>query len=179
MYHFFFEMSKRFFRGSFLKEEVIDVNLEQIIDFCPKCNKTLEDKRVITLLKHEKKFHPKTEKELVDDFYRKGSSQFYLLMVIVGIILIGFYTHLTVTSMLWESGLTQEELEAWEFCKDLKERFPDLATPFLEDMEQSKLDRSAFIFENLEDFEKCNFTIGLISLGDINKQIENYLSYDD
>jgi len=177
MYHFLFNVSKRLFRRNFLVEEKIDSKKEQIIDFCPRCNMELPDKKVITLLNHDKKFHPKTEKEIVRDFYKKGSVQIYVTMTIVVIVLFGTYVYSQISFYLWELNLTEVEKNAYEFCIELKESYPDF--DILGDKQQSRLDRTEFIMNNLEELEKCNYTLTFSSFGTRDDRIENYLSIDD
>ncbi len=177
MYHFLFVVSSKLFPSYLSREKKIDIKKEQIIDFCPKCNEQLPDKKVITLLNHEKKFHPKTEKELVKDFYGKGSVQIYLILIIVGTLMLGVFGYGHVSSYYWELGLTEAEKNAYEFCKELREGYPDL--DLLGDVKQSRIDRSEFVLTNLEDLEKCNYTVVISSFGNMVDRIEKYLSIDD
>jgi len=177
MYHFLFVVSNKLFPSYLNREKKIDSKKEQIIDFCPKCNEQLPDKKVITLLNHDKKFHPKTEKELVKDFYGKGGVQIYLILIIVGTLFIGTSVHSYISAYFWESGLTEAEKNAYEFCKELREDYPDL--DLFGDVKQSRIDRSDFVLANLEDLEKCNYTVVISSFGNMNDRIEKYLSIDD
>ena len=176
MYHFLFVLSGKLFRN-FNKYKNINLESEQIIDFCPKCNVKLANKKVITLLEHEKEFHPKTEKQTVSDFYRKGSVQMYmvllcLLFLAIIVILLG-----SVTSFLWEAELTDAQRNAYEFCSLLMEEYPDL--DLLGDTEQSRNDRTEYALDNIEDLKKCGYSITISSVGNKNDRIEHYLSSDD
>jgi hypothetical protein len=177
MYHFLFVLSSKLFPSYLSKEKKIDSKKEQIIDFCPKCNEQLPDKKVITLLNHDKKFHPKTEKELVRDFYGKGSVQIYMILLIVGTLMLGGFIYGQIDSYFWEMNLTEAEKNAWEFCKDLREKYPDLDV--FGNTEQSRIDRSEFVLANVEDLKKCNYTVVISSFGNIDDRIENYLSIDE
>lgn len=177
MYHFLFVISSKLFPSYLNREKNIDSKKEQIIDFCPKCNEQLPDKKVITLLNHEKKFHPKTEKELVKDFYGKGSVQIYLIFIIVGTLVGGTLIHSQIATYFWELELTDAERGAWEFCKELRKDYPDL--DLFGDVKQSRIDRSEFVLANLEDLEKCNYTVVISSFGNMDARIEKYLSIDD
>ncbi len=177
MYHFLFVVSSKLFPSYLNREKKIDGKKEQIIDFCPKCNEQLPDKKVITLLNHDKKFHPKTEKELVRDFYGKGSVQIYLIFIIVGTLVGVTFIHSQIATYFWELELTDAERGAWEFCKELREGYPDL--DLFGDVKQSRIDRSDFVLANLEGLEKCNYAVVISSFGNMDDRIEKYLSIDD
>jgi len=177
MYHFLFVMSSKIFPSYLNREKNIDSKKEQIIDFCPKCNTQLPDKKVITLLNHDKKFHPKTEKELVRDFYGKGSVQIYLILLIVGSLLLIGFAYSSIASYYWESGLTEAEKIAYEFCKELREKYPDL--DLFGDVKQSRIDRSEFVLANVDDLKKCNYTVVISSFGTMDQRIESYLSIEE
>jgi len=176
MYHFLFVLTGKIFR-SFNKEKNIDSEKEQIIDFCPQCNEQLADKKVITLINHQKQFHPKTEKELVSDYYRKGNVQFYTIIILIAIVSLVVIISAEINSYFYYEGLSIAEIKAYEFCKDLKENFPDL--DIFGDVKQSRIDRSEYVLANIDAFEKCNYSLTFTSFGNTEERIDNFLSIDD
>jgi len=175
MYHFLFVLSDKLFKN-FDRHKNIDLKAEQIIDFCPKCNVTLKDKKVITLLNHEKKYLPKTEKESVKDFYSKGSMPMYLILLFFMIAVTVIITTGEINAFIWESQLTEEEKNAYEYCNDLIEKYPEFDVI---DIKQSRIDRTEFALNNIEELKKCSYTISVSSTGNKDDRIEYYLSLDD
>lgn len=174
MYHFIRVTSQKLFKN-FSNDKKVDDDKEQIIDFCPKCNMTLADKKVNTLRKHDREHHPKTDKELVKNFYTKGAMP--IIFLLFGIVIaVGFvFASGNISNYYWELSLTEEEENAYEFCKKLLEDYPKIGY-FWEDNENVYTEKGEYILENLDDLKKCYYTLGITSLGSNEKRIEHYLS---
>jgi len=96
----------------------IDPNEEGFLDFCPVCNEKLEDKRVLTLKKHELKKHSRTDKELVKTFILR-SGGLWAVIFLVGIIL--FFVIPTVYRLIFEPDVTEYIYN----CRNIAEALTD------------------------------------------------------
>lgn len=177
MYHFIFKITKRVFPNAFDDTRNVDPKKEQIINFCPKCNENLEDKRIITLRIHNQKKHPKTEKEMIKRFYTRGAMPMFMLMTVVTVSVIIFFGSINITNQMWEEGLTDEEKQYRNFCKELIENEPD-PPQFWEDRTQYLKDRGDYILENLDSYDKCYYAVYYVSLGDREQKLEHFHSLD-
>lgn len=176
MYHFIRVTSQRLFKN-FNNDKNVDDNKEQIIDFCPKCNITLADKKVNTLRKHDRQHHPKTDKELVKNFYTKGSMPIIFVLFVSVIAVTFVFVSENISNYYWEITLTEEEKNAFEFCNNLMEEYPKIGYIW-EDNEPVFIAKGEYILENLENFKKCYYRLGINSLGSDEKRIEHYLSLE-
>ncbi len=66
----------------FVNLDKIDTNEVGYLDFCPVCEEKLEDKRVLTLKKHELKKHSRTDKELVKLFITRSGALWVIILVV-------------------------------------------------------------------------------------------------
>lgn len=180
MYHFLFIVSKKLFPNGFDVTYNVDEKKEQIIDFCPKCNEKLEDKRIITLRKHDKTKHPKSEKQLLKRFYTKGSMPMFLVLGIVIILGTITFVSINISNQMWEDSLSIEEKEYRIFCSELIDSMPQYADFWIFDERKPiTLERGQFVLENLNDFEKCYYSPSLSSLGDKKERIEYFNSIEN
>jgi hypothetical protein len=174
MYHFLRVASEKLV-WNFKKQRIVAEDKEQIIDFCPKCNIKLLDKKVNTLLRHERKFHPKTDKELVKEFYTRGMTPMFVMLFCVLILGSTVVSYGLLSNYFWESSLTEAEKNAHEFCSNLYEEYPKVGG-FWESNDVIYLEKQEFIVENLDDLKRCNYSLGINSLGDKEERIEHFLS---
>ncbi len=177
MYHFLRTTTEKIFHNSFDRTKKIDPNKEQIINFCPKCSELLDDKRVITLLKHENEKHPKTDKEMLTEFYGRGAMPMLLVVITASILTTALIGYGYVSDMMWKNSLSEKEIEFNKFCTDLVENMPEMKffwETWTWDNEPYHIARGDYILKNLENLKKCQYTVQLYSLVSDEKRIERF-----